>query len=59
VIGVLVAQPWVLAALMAVSIVSLAGLIAYLVVCVDWFAANDFTESELQARIDATFKEKS
>lgn len=49
----------VIAALTAVVIVGTAGGLAWLMSSVDWFADDDFTESELQARIDALFKEES
>ena len=48
------------AVLTAVVVVGTAGGLAYLLSSVDWFAGGeDFTESELQARIDALFKEES
>ena len=41
----------------AIAFVLALALIAWILFCADWFDVGDFTDSQLQSRIDAAFKE--
>lgn len=50
----------VCALIFGLAFVAAMGVVAYVLFFADWFdAGGDFTDSQLQSRIDAAFKEES